>query len=734
MANYLRALMLLIPIVFIACSSDSEEIDPLTTDNTPPTLDLTFQGFPNVSAGTAIVVSEKLEISISAQDANGIAKIEAFVNNEKVGEDTTAPFAITVDVSQYASKSLTGKYKDYTLKIVATDKAGNTASKEQIINVDNEKPVISNVSLVSETILTGASNSFSFEVSDNEGLESIAISINGELQSQIEIEEPYESSIDTSGLPDGENTLMIAAVDLAGNSANFEVDFVADNSGPTVALENLTDGIIIDEMVSLSPTVTDEYSEVSSVEVKFNDQTLILVESGEPINHDFDPESYSVGEGTFEFIAIDGLGNTSSKVIDANIYRRLIEINIPENRIHPAITAAVVFVSRMDGSTVLWKEISSGDRQIKLSAPESFDMATEFMVSFFLQDNGGMASVTTHQNLTRGNPEVLSLAEPVRRDGNPGVQVPIVNFLSNDVFIGESGTSYSFLQSMDDAPASYTAYLDTTQGLMNFSTADDPLQPDAFDQVYFYDLLTKDNILIPANPAQDYVLDKANFRNDNLESKDLVVSSPNALTSPISVLRIAGALSQADDILNKYHEIFVWNRGGILDAPMEYQLNTTFHSYRHALHFGNYFTERKGMPLASYNIPDVSLDYTISNNQIDLSVQGTEHVVGRVECVDFDNLNYVWNITFDSQDMSTVIVPELPASISHPVKTTHQNGTIKVEKVELISYGSITSYDQYIEEVVKNQTNILQATDWYQFVFKSRTGNFNIPTRDFLFQ
>src|SRR5690606_18309490 len=120
--------------------------------------------------------------------------------------------------------------------------------------------------------------------------------------------------------------------------------------------------------------------------------------------------------------------------------------------------------------------------------------------------------------------------------------------------------------------------------------------------------------------------------------------------------------------------------------------------------------------------------------KINLSVQGTEHVVGKVQCVDFDNLTYVWNITFDSQNTGVVIVPELPVSISHPVKTAHQAGNIKVEKVELISYSSIQSYGEYIDGMIKNQSNVLDAADWYQLVFKSRTGDFNTPIRDFLFQ
>lgn len=735
MTNYFRVLIIIITIVFVACSSDSDEVNPLENDSTPPTLDLAFEGFPNITETSPIVVSKKIEITISAQDANGIAKVEAFLDEEKVGEDSSSPFFITIDVSQYTSKSTTGKYQNYTLKIVATDKAGNIASKEQLINVDNEMPVINEVSLVTDTVLTGSTNPFSFLVSDNEGLESINIYLNGELNKQIEIDGPYESGIDTSALPEGLNTLKIEAKDIAGNIANYEVNFISDNLGPEVSFENLTEGIIIDEIFQLNPIVTDEYSEVVSTEIKFNNETLTMVDSDVTINYEFDPESFIVGEGNFEIISVDGLGNTSSTIIGANIHRRLIEVNIPESRISPYITAAVVFVSRMDGTVIDWKEITPEDRQIIFSVPESFDMSTEFMVSFFLKDNGGIASITTHQNLTRVNPKVLNLSEPVRREGNgSGEQIPIVNFLSNDVLIGESGTSYSFFQSMDDSPASYTAYIDTAQGFLNISTANDPLNLNSFDQVYVYDRFTNENILIPNPLTPNYILDKANLRSDNLESGQLLVSSPNPLANTNSILMIAGALSQEDDLLNKYHEMFVWNRVGNLDSPMDYLLNTNFYSYRHAIQFGNYYTERKGKPLSNYVIPNVSLGYSISNNQIDISVQGTEHVVGRVQCVDFDNQTYVWHITFDSQKLSNVIVPELPVSISHPVKSAYQSDNIKVEKVELISYESITTYDQYIDGLLKNQSSILETNDWYQLVFKSRTGDFNTPIRGFLFQ
>ena len=734
MSHIQRALFLAFTCLFFACSSEKEEIDPLESDITPPSLQLSFAGFTFVSEGTPILVSNQVVININAQDANGISKVEAYLNGDKVGEDTSAPFQIIVDVSQLESKSASGNYKEYTLEIVATDRAGNTASKQQLINVDNELPVISDVSLAAETVLNGDLNPFTFQVSDNESLNSVSLYINDELLTQIGAAGPFESNIDTSALPDVPNTLKIEAEDSAGNTAIFEVPFISDNLGPEVSFTALTEGIVIDENIFINPVVTDAYSDVASVEIRFNGETLVQAQSDTPLNFEFDPEIYATGTGTFEVVAADALGNTSISSLNSSIQRRMIEVNIPENKISQEVTAAVVFISRMDGTLITWKEILDTDRKVVLSIPEEFDMTTEFMLSFYLQDNGGITTVHTHQNLTRGNPGILNLSPPVRVESdNVATKIPMVNFLSNDLLRGESEMKYGLFQSIDRAPASYNAYVDGSDNTLTYFTATDPLNNAPFDEIYVYDINTFDYILIPSPTPADYVLDKANMSNQNLETRQFTVSSSTSQSNIASYLTIAGALSQEDDTANKYHNLYVNNIGANFDVPVSYELNTSFPYYRHALRFANYLTERNGVPQSSYTIPNVSVDYSITNNQIDLSIQGTQHTLGRVLCFDSDTNSYLWQVTFDSQANSSIILPELPVSISNPVKTAYQNGTIPVESVELVSYQSIFTYDQYVEEVLKNETNILQATDWYELVYKSRTGDLGSPSRDYYF-
>lgn len=125
--------------ILCSCSSDSEDPTP-EPDTVAPTIDFTITGASSDSG--SIVVSDQMEININAQDTNGISKVEAFIDNEKVGEDSTAPFTIVVDLSGYATKSLTSKSQNYTLRVDATDTSGNKSSLEQTITIESKTELI----------------------------------------------------------------------------------------------------------------------------------------------------------------------------------------------------------------------------------------------------------------------------------------------------------------------------------------------------------------------------------------------------------------------------------------------------------------------------------------------------------------------------------------------------------------------------------------------------------------
>ncbi len=135
-------LVFAILLCFISCTSDSENENVQPVDQIAPKVQFTISGVdPN--APEPILVDGVLEIEVDASDLGGISKVEAFINNQKVGEALEVPYRFTINLSSFASK--TGKSmldKNATLKITATDKAGNQTSVEKAITFLEKTPLI----------------------------------------------------------------------------------------------------------------------------------------------------------------------------------------------------------------------------------------------------------------------------------------------------------------------------------------------------------------------------------------------------------------------------------------------------------------------------------------------------------------------------------------------------------------------------------------------------------------
>lgn len=76
-------------------------------------------------------------------------------------------------------------------------------------------------------------------------------------------------------------------------------------------------------------------------------------------------------------------------------------------------------------------------------------------------------------------------------------------------------------------------------------------------------------------------------------------------------------------------------------------------------------------------------------------------------------------ITFDSRKVVNVVIPELPSFISQTVSTAQNNNSILIKGLALYSYEDILDYNEYISEVLKNDKDILDVTNWYQSLKKT---------------
>jgi len=112
---------LLILFLFLITISLSEE------DTMPPKVSI-------VNLKNGQTVSGVITIQVDASDNVGVAKVEFYIDNRKVGEDTKSPYEFEWNTLYYPNKA-------YGLTVIAYDKSGNKSSVKINIIVNNTAPI-----------------------------------------------------------------------------------------------------------------------------------------------------------------------------------------------------------------------------------------------------------------------------------------------------------------------------------------------------------------------------------------------------------------------------------------------------------------------------------------------------------------------------------------------------------------------------------------------------------------
>ena len=108
--------------------------DTFTMGNENVTLYAYWSNFPVVTISTPVdgsKVAGTVNFNAAAEAGNGIEKVEFYVNGTKIDEDSSSPYEISWDTNTAPEDSIS------TLKAVAYDIAGNSASDEISVTVDN---------------------------------------------------------------------------------------------------------------------------------------------------------------------------------------------------------------------------------------------------------------------------------------------------------------------------------------------------------------------------------------------------------------------------------------------------------------------------------------------------------------------------------------------------------------------------------------------------------------------
>lgn len=718
-------------LLLFACSSNEDEQEP---DHTAPTLAFSIAGIPD-NTSSPIVLSKHLEINIDAKDSGGIQKVEAFINEVKVGEDTEAPYKITVDLDSYASKGASSsKYTDYTLKIVVTDLAGNTTEKTQVFNVDNELPSISNVSISNGTILHGDLNTITFEVSDNEGVSSVRAKLNGNPYKTFN-SEPYTFSIDSQSLEDGPNTLTLEAEDAGGNNATHTVSFIVDNTGPDILFKNLENNKIVDSTLVLEPSIIDAYSGVVQVTISIGDLEGNKKEFGKgaPVKMTFDPYSESTGQKQVHLIAKDSLGNQSEVNMDIDIYRRLTMVTLPNDYFEHQIVRFYAFASKMDGSLLDVKRLTPDSNKLILRTLEEITPDTEFMLTLAAYKSNSTANhtmLTTLQNLT---PTTLPNLQVKARPPITGYDEKIFDMTGFDPFdeydmkssaYGYYGANYAWDANGNGIPNKFTfQQLVPSEGL----TYD--RHPDKMYIALTNNTLNKDAYaIVDWDLPSDFVLDASLFTNEGLENKTYTISQDQD-----SKLQIEGFLNEVDFEHGVYNTTYDHGYGYLPDNGVPYSINHAMYKNVYRFHSQYYFAQGVGTPPDIFQPLDWTVDYTNQGKDVILTKNASGDIVGNIMlgtespvAVNGVSISYAWNFVFDSQKTTDIKLPEIPEEMQDfGFFNLYNNNDYTIAQVEIKRYDGIVSYPEYLEKVIEENRYLPTVSPLMESVFKNTTPSYH---------
>jgi subtilisin family serine protease len=302
------------------------------TDTEDPTCSITS---PNNGA----TVDGTITINADATDDVAVAKVEFYVDNNKIGEDTNAPYTYDWDTTSVSNA-------DHNLKVKAIDTSNKEGlSNEITVTVDNT----TTVGYVTETYTGTASIFGNAQVDLNVTAPgTIDLEISGSNTSlRMKLYDPNNNQIGNSktsisydATETGTYSIVISAFSFfdtdftltatypVESTQSFEIDkldaAVVELPDLAVSEENaFNEGDIINDVISIN-TNADENTTIEFVEL-YIDDNKVNEYSGVPEVIEWDTTTVDNGEHTIQIKVIDEDGNVIPSIVMNIIVENIIE-------------------------------------------------------------------------------------------------------------------------------------------------------------------------------------------------------------------------------------------------------------------------------------------------------------------------------------------------------------------------------------------------------------------------
>ena len=284
-------------------------------DDTSPTISLT-----SPTDGSEIQPGVAIDLDIS--DSNTLSQV---LYNWDGGTNTTLP-------APYNVSTLSLSDGTHVLNVYAEDEAGNWASSTFSFVIDSIAPtILLNSPLDGSEIQSGTVIDLS--VSDNNTLQSVYYHWDGDANSTLS--SPFDVS--TAGLSEGNHTLWIHAVDVAGNWRTESYSFVIDDTPPVITLTSPANSSVFVSGTVIHFSIGDDNT-LSQVTYNWDGGANQVLSSP----YDVNTNGLSEGEHWLYISAEDAAGNVESLK-----YRFVVDDTAP----------SIILNSPADGSEIQSSEL-----------------------------------------------------------------------------------------------------------------------------------------------------------------------------------------------------------------------------------------------------------------------------------------------------------------------------------------------------------------------------------------
>jgi len=294
-------------LLFLGCEAPLFQI-PSEEDTSPPLITL-------VNPADKATVQDTVNIQIFAQDNDGVASVELFLNDSSVVVLTETPYHWTWNTFE------SGEDVDISITAKAIDNTDNVNQTEPIKvtidNFDNVNPYGNFLNPFTGQTVNGIV-SITVNAQDNDGLESVSIFINDSLEFTGS-SSPYSYQWNTSNLEDDVTYAIYAIIrDISGNETSIgPISVLVDNLEPIDDILPMGSITFPPAAATVSDTILVQVVASDNIGVSFVQIYLdgILAIQDEESPYEFEWNTQTASEDLYHVISViveDVSGNSNS--------------------------------------------------------------------------------------------------------------------------------------------------------------------------------------------------------------------------------------------------------------------------------------------------------------------------------------------------------------------------------------------------------------------------------------